>query len=127
MPSGGSRLAKRPRPWHHRHRNCFRAIDGRLAEGKLERRVIRDLVEHVGGSPTAPQRILIELSAKLTVALAVMSDKLVTKGCIDEAESKYYLAWVGHLRRNLETLGLKQPQAQPKRLADVIKLKGDAA
>jgi hypothetical protein len=125
LSRGGPRIAKRK--WTLARRNRFRQIDGRLYEGKLERRTIDDLTAHLGGEPTPAQQILIELSAKIVVTLDVMSVRMIESGGICESTANQYLAWVGHLRRNLETLGLRQPQAMPKRLADVIKLKGDAA
>jgi hypothetical protein len=122
MPSGGPRIAKRPRPWGPR-KNRFRQIDGRLYEGHLERRTIRDLTAHLGGDLTPPQQILVETAAKLVVVLDILSVNLVTKGEIGDFASRQILAYVGHLRRILETLGLERPQQMPKRLADVLTIK----
>jgi hypothetical protein len=124
MPSGGPRFAKRQQPWTGK-KNRFRQIDGRLYEGKLERRTIADLIEHLGGvdTLTAPQQILVEQAGKLTVILDILAVRMIEKGEVGDFDSRRYLAYVGHLRRILETLGLNRPQKVPKRLADVIKVK----
>jgi hypothetical protein len=109
MPSGGARIAQRQRPWMPR-KNRFRQIDGRLYEGKLERRTVRDLTAHLGGDLTAPQQILVEQAAKLVVVLDILAVEMITKGDVGDFTSRRYLAWVGHLRRTLEALGLQRPQ-----------------
>jgi hypothetical protein len=115
-------MAKRLRPWIGK-KNRFRQIDGRLFEGRLERRTIRDLTAHLGGDLTPPQQILVEQAAKLVVVLDILAVRMIEKGEVGDFESRRYLAWVGHLRRILETLGLGRPEQQPKRLADVLKVK----
>ena len=45
-------------------------VDGRSAFGRLIRQVRSDLIQHVGGKPTAVQRMLIERAATLTGYLA---------------------------------------------------------
>jgi hypothetical protein len=125
MPSGGPRIAQRQRSWMPR-KNRFRQIDGRLYEGKLERRTIKDLTGHLGGDLTPPQQILVEQAAKLVVVLDILAVEMITKGDVGDFNSRRYLAWVGHLRRILESLGLQRPQQMPKKLADVLKVKAAA-
>jgi hypothetical protein len=122
MPKGGPRIAKRQRPWTGKQ-NRFRQIDGRLYEGKLERRTIRELTAHLGGDLTPPQEILVRQAAKLMVTLDILGVELVDKGEVSDFASRRYLAWVGALRRMLETLGIERPQQAPQRLADVLKVK----
>jgi hypothetical protein len=107
-------------------KNRFRQIDGRLYEGKLERRTIKDLTGHLGGDLTPPQQILVEQAAKLVVVLDILAVEMITKGDVGDFNSRRYLAWVGHLRRILESLGLQRPQQMPKKLADVLKVKAAA-
>jgi hypothetical protein len=126
MPSGGPRIAKRQKPWIGGKQNRFRQIDGRIYEGKLERRTIADLSAHLGGDLTVPQEILVRQCAKLVVVLDVLGVELVDKGEVSDFASRRYLAWVGQLRRTLETVGIERPQQAPKRLADVLKIKGAA-
>jgi hypothetical protein len=45
-------------------------VDGRSAFGRLIRQVRSDLVQHVGGNPSAVQRMMIERAATLTGYLA---------------------------------------------------------
>ncbi len=72
MPKGGPRIALRQKPWIGGRQNRFRQIDGRLYEGKLERRTIRDLTHTFGGNLTTPQEILVRQAAKLVVVLDVL-------------------------------------------------------
>jgi hypothetical protein len=94
-----------------------------LYEGRLERRTIRDLTDHLGGDLTAPQQILVEQSAKLVVVLDILAVEMISKGDVGDFNSRRYLAWVGHLRRILESLGLERSQQQPTKLADVLRVK----
>jgi hypothetical protein len=59
-------------------------VDGRSAFGRLIRQVRSDLVQHVGGKPTAVQRMLIERAATLTGYLARLDgDALSPAGMSD--------------------------------------------
>jgi hypothetical protein len=127
MPKGGPRIAARQKPWTGKQ-NRFRQIDGRLFEGKLERRTIRDLTRHLGGEPTVPQDILIRQAAKLVVVLDMLSVELVEKGEVSDFASRRYLAWCNSLTRILAMLGIEQPHKAPtKKLADVIRISSSAA
>ena len=121
MPKGGPRIAKRQRPWTGKQ-NRFRQIDGRLYEGKLERRTIKDLTEHLGGQLTPPQEILVRQAAKLVVTLDILGVELVDKGEVSDFAGRRYLAWVNTLRRMLETLGIERSEQAPASLAEVLKL-----
>ena len=59
-------------------------VDGRSAFGRLIRQVRSDLIQHVGGKPTAVQRMLIERAATLTGYLARLDgDALSPAGMSD--------------------------------------------
>lgn len=78
-----------------------------------------DLIQHVGGSPSVTQRLLIERCVQLSLHLALLDRKLATGEILGEGASRQYLAWSNSLSRALRELGL-QPAATPKRrrLAD---------
>jgi hypothetical protein len=81
------------------------------------------LTAHLGGDLTPPQEILVRQAAKLVVTLDILGVELVDKGEVSDFASRRYLAWVGALRRTLETLGIERPQQAPQRLADVLKVR----
>ena len=78
------------------------------------------LTEHVGGSPSAVQRVLIGRAAKLALHCELMDEKALTAGDMSERDSRQYVCWSNALARTLSTLGLKGASAAPKRLADVL-------
>ena len=65
-----------------------------------------DLTEHVGGRPSATQRMLIERAAWLTIHVAQLDAKGVGPG-LTEHDHRQYLAWSNTLTRTLRTLGLE--------------------
>ena len=91
-------------------------LDGRTREGQLLRQHRRELLAHMGGSPSAPQRRLIELAGNLALQIALMDCRFVEAHAVTEREGRQYLAWVNAYRRTLQALGLEQSQrtAAPK-------------
>ena len=47
-------------------------LDGRTREGRLLREHTTDLLDHIGGKPSAPQRRLIALAGNLALQIALM-------------------------------------------------------
>jgi hypothetical protein len=103
-----------------------RELDARTLEGKTERRAIRELTAHLGGDPTFPQEVLIRRAARLLVMVEYMERHLIESDEMSDWASRQILAWTNTLRRTLEALGMDRPQLAPKRLADVIRIKGAA-
>ena len=66
-----------------------------------------DLVQHVGGAPSATQRALIERCVQLTLRVAAMDRKFTQAGTMTETDTAHYLAWSGALSRALRDLGTK--------------------
>lgn len=81
-------------------------VDGRRAEAKLMRRVRDDLSKHVGGSPSATQKILIERAATLTLRLHLMDRQALQDGAMSEKNGREYLCWANSLTRLLRQLGM---------------------
>ena len=80
--------------------------DGRTREGRLLRDTRADLVAHVGGTPSATQKALIERAVALTLQIALMDTKLATAGFTDH-DHRAYIAWTNALTRLMRQLGLK--------------------
>jgi len=94
-------------------------VTTRSAEGRLIRDVRRDLIEHLGGTPSPAQRLLIERAVMLTVQLARMDGKSLKEGAMSEHASREYLAWSNTLSRLLRQLGLKGAPPKPRSLAEI--------
>ena len=81
-------------------------VDGRTREGQLLRQHRREMLDHMGGSPSAPQRRLIELAGNLALQIALMDCRFVEAHAVTEREGRQYLAWANAYRRTLQALGL---------------------
>ena len=95
-------------------------MDGRTVEGRLVRDTRAALLAHVGGTPSATQRALVERAVQLTLRIATMDRKFAETGVQTEHDSRTYLAWSGSLSRALRDLGLKGAAERPRSLKDVI-------
>ena len=79
-------------------------IDKRTRPGRVYRETIAELVGHVGGAPTAAERILIEAAAVKSVRLWLLSQRLLDGK--EVASDQNALAWLNSLRLDLQALGL---------------------
>jgi hypothetical protein len=61
-----------PRIGPHSRPDKLQIVDGRLAEAKLMARVREELTQHLGGKPSATQKILIDRAAALSLRLHLM-------------------------------------------------------
>lgn len=96
------------------------AVHGNSKEGRFLRAVERELTQHIGGSPSAAQRMLISRAARLALQLEMMDEAaLAAGGAMSEGNSRRYLAWSNTLSRTLRELGLKGVAAKAPSLADI--------
>jgi hypothetical protein len=96
-------------------------LDGRTREAALMRRVRADLIQHVGGSPNAVQRALIERAAVLGLRVAQLDAKIMAGEALTLHDSNFALAWNNALRRTLVALGLTPAAGKPPTLADLTR------
>jgi len=94
-------------------------------EAELYRRVVRQLVAHVGGKATHAQELLIGRIAWLSVHLARMDQRILESGDMSEHTGKQYLAWNNSIARGLVALGLEA--APPPRRSLLERLRDAAA
>jgi hypothetical protein len=99
-------------------------VTTRTIEGRLIRDVRADLIKHVGGKPSATQRVLIERAVMLTVQLGRMDARSLADGVMSDHASREYLAWSNTLTRTMRALGLMAAPEKPRTLAEV---RGQAA
>ncbi|NPD68926.1 hypothetical protein HN018_02850 [Lichenicola cladoniae] len=93
-------------------------LDGRTRQGRLLRDIRADLVKHVGGSPSATERILIDQAAQLRLRLALMDAE--DAGVLSERNAREYLSWSSALGRMLRQLGLKAAAKPAPSLDDLM-------
>ena len=82
-------------------------LDRRTREARHLESVRSDLTAHLGGTPSATQRQLIERAAWLSLRVAMLDATMATTGAMTEHDSRTYLAWSNSLARTLAVLGLK--------------------
>src|SRR5271169_5875009 len=69
-------------------------IDGRTREAQGLRRFRKQLVEHVGGTPSVAQEALISSICQLRLRLLALDQSFATRGTMTETESRHYRGWV---------------------------------
>jgi hypothetical protein len=95
-------------------------VDGRSALGRLMRQVRAALIRHVGGRPSATQKMMIERAVTLTGYLARLDAEALSPAGLSDHRRREYLAADGSLRRTLREIGLKGAAATPPSLADYL-------
>ncbi len=96
------------------------ASAGKSREGEMYRRVVRQLIAHVGGSPSHAQELVIARIAWLQVHLARIDERAMADGGLSPHASREYLAWSNTIARLVCRLGLRgAPERQPT-LAEII-------
>ena len=116
-PSAPTKVRKLRRIGPYSRPPALAALDMRTREGRLLRDTRTELARHLGGTPSATQRAMIERAAYLTVRCAQLDAK-VAAGTLTDHDSRTYLAWAGALTRLLRHLGLQGRAERPPSLAE---------
>jgi hypothetical protein len=88
-------------------------LDNRTREARLLRRIVADLTDHVGGSPSPAERRIIERCAWLQLHVSQLDARVATGGSLTERDSRSYLAWTHALTSALASLGAHVPPPAP--------------
>ena len=102
--------------------SAVRDVDGRTAEARIIKSTVRELTDHVGGNPTAAQRLLIQATATLVLRLRCALDRYVT-GDDPETLDRHVVSLQNALRLNLVALGLERPKDQAPSLSSYLELR----
>jgi hypothetical protein len=94
-------------------------LDKRSREYRLMRQIRKDLTEHIGGSPSPVQRMLIERAVILSLRVALLDQKIVDGEILTTMDNNQYLAWSNSLVRTLRELGV-QPTDPPAPSLDAV-------
>lgn len=100
----------------HSRPQAMRKLDQRTREARHLRETVAALTAHIGGQPSAVQRMLIQRAAILSLKLA----QLDAEPALSEHDMRAYSAWSNHLRLTLRELGLRPAAARPPSLAEVL-------
>jgi hypothetical protein len=128
-PVGRDRAGKRPARLRQKigpysKEGVLARIDKRCREALFLRRMTEELIEHVGGNPSAAQRALIERAAMLSLRLAMLDQRVITDTMSSEVAGEY-LAWSNSLTRTMCALGLEAVQQRPS-LAQYLSQRKDS-
>ena len=77
------------------------------------RQVRADLIRHVGGRPSATQKMMIERAVTLTGYLARLDAEALSPAGLSDHRRREYLAADGSLRRTLREIGLEGAERKP--------------
>ena len=93
-------------------------LDGRTKEAALMRCVRAELTAHVGGTPTFPQRLLIDRAAVLALRIAQIERQMLAGEQLTLHDNNHAIAWHNSFRRTIEALGLQPAAARPPSLTE---------
>jgi hypothetical protein len=88
-------------------------VDGRSREGRFLAACRAELTAHVGGNPSATQRITIDRCAWLRLHLMLLDEKLAGGTMLTEHDRRSYNAFSNSLVRAMRELGAKPAAAKP--------------
>ena len=95
-------------------------LDQRTKEARVLREIGEELTRHVGGSPSAIQRALIDQAAQLKLRLAVMDRAFSANNKTTAHDTRDYLAWANSYTRLLRQLGIKGTTDRALNLNDYL-------
>lgn len=97
------------------------SVDRRTKPARLLKQITAELTAHIGGAPTAAERVLIGRLAMLSLQCAQLDERVLAGGVMTEHDSRTFLAWSNSLERGLHRLGLKGVAAAPPTLDDILR------
>ena len=103
----------------HSRAPAFAAVDGRSEAGRLLSSTKRELVQHLGGKPSATQRLLIERAASYRLRLALLDAKALA-GEATPTDERWFGHWASGLARIMRDLGLEAAPVARKTLAEHV-------
>jgi hypothetical protein len=96
------------------------SIDGRTREGRFLAAVRAELAGHLGGEPSAAQRVLIDRVAWLRLRVALFDEKLAQGAELTGHDARVYLAHSNALIRAMREIGHKAVVARPVSLTAAL-------
>ena len=103
MPGKAPRASLKVGPFSRDH--VLATLDRRSKAGRVYRTIEKDLVAHVGGAPSAVERLLIQSAAVKGTRLALLTEAVLDGR--DIGNDGQALAYANSFERTLIVLGLK--------------------
>jgi hypothetical protein len=94
-------------------------VDGRSREGRFLAACRYELAEHVGGSPSPAERVLIDRLAWLQLHVMLIDEKAAAGSPMSPHDQRAYLAFSNAISRGMRALGLKAAQPAAPSLAEI--------
>jgi hypothetical protein len=104
----------------HSRPDKLQIIDGRLAEAQLMAHIRAELTQHLGGKPSATQKILIDRAAALSLRIHLMDRECARSGEMSERNGRQYLAWSNSLTRTMSLIGLEGTAARSPTASEAL-------
>jgi hypothetical protein len=98
-------------------------LDGRSTEGRYVRDLERQLITHVGGSPTIAQRLLIDRLVRTTIQVNALDEKLLAGVNWTDHDSRTHGGLINRQRLLLRELGFEAAAEPASNLADYLAAK----
>lgn len=102
-------------------------LDHRSREAKFMAARRAELIAHVGGKPSATQRMMIERAVWLSLQVAMLDLKQAENQAFTMHDTKAYLGWTNTLTRLLRHLGMTGAAEKPRSLQEHLATKASAA
>ena len=99
-------------------------VDGRSKEALFMQRLRKELLAHVGGSPSATQRLLVERAVRLSMQVELMDERFFKDGELSDRNNRQLLAWSNALTRTLSKLGINPTKPKVPALTTIIGVNG---
>jgi hypothetical protein len=101
-------------------RGAVGRLNGNSREAKFIKAYEAVLTEHVGGHPSATQKLMITRAARLACHLELWDERTIPNGgAVTASGHNHYIAWANSLARLLARLGLAPTSAKPPSVADL--------
>ena len=96
-------------------------IDRRTKAGRTLRQVRADLVDMIGGNPTAAEALIIQSAAVKATRLFLISEQILSGVNFSDGSDHHALSYLNSMRQDLQALGLERriKDASP-RLEDIL-------
>jgi hypothetical protein len=85
-------------------------LDRRTRAGRVLKSTVNELMEHLGGTATAPQRLLVQAAALKACRLALLTDNLLDGNPPSDGSDHHALSWLNSMRLDLMALGLTRTE-----------------
>lgn len=89
-----------------------RSIDGRSTEGRYLRDFEARSIQHLGGSPSTTEQLLITRLARIALRIELFEEKMLS-GNFTDHDGRVFGALNGAFLRSLQTLGLRPASERP--------------